>query len=192
MNAWYEPGQLPARHKHTQNALRDVVKIKSTESVLDLGCGNGITTRFINKDLEVSDIVGSDLSEGLLAAAREHNPGIQFVQHDATTLDLGRTFDVISMVDSFEHIPQELYADMFKVLKRHSKVGTRVFFSIPAPELQLRIWNEGYTHAQPVDEMVWPSKLAQWLEDNGFSLRYWQYWSHLRVDALAVRQTHGA
>ena len=53
-------------------------------------------------------------------------PGVHFFQADvtdATNFPVGGIFDVISMVDSFEHIPMRLWDNRAIVWKSHSKPG---------------------------------------------------------------------
>ncbi len=62
-------------------------------SVLDAGCGTGrVAIELARRAIEV---VGVDVDASMLATARANGPGIEWVEHDLTTLDLGRTFDVV-------------------------------------------------------------------------------------------------
>lgn len=64
-------------------------------SVLDAGCGTGrVAIELANRGVEV---VGTDIDTEMLAQARNKAPGIDWVQSDLATLDLGRTFDVVAM-----------------------------------------------------------------------------------------------
>jgi ubiquinone/menaquinone biosynthesis C-methylase UbiE len=60
--------------------------------VLDLGCGAGRTTIALSQ--KGFDVLGIDLSETLLAVARERYPSLAFSDMDATALQLAdRSFD---------------------------------------------------------------------------------------------------
>ena len=62
-------------------------------SVLDAGCGTGrVALELARRGVEV---VGVDVDESMLATARANGPGVEWLRHDLTTLDLGRTFDVV-------------------------------------------------------------------------------------------------
>jgi SAM-dependent methyltransferase len=64
-------------------------------SVLDAGCGTGrVAIELHRRGIEV---VGVDADDSMLATARKRAPSIAWFGHDLTTLDLGRSFDVVVM-----------------------------------------------------------------------------------------------
>lgn len=64
-------------------------------SVLDAGCGSGRVA--IELDRRGIEVVGVDVDASMLATARRRAPHITWVEHDLTTLDLGRRFDLVVM-----------------------------------------------------------------------------------------------
>jgi SAM-dependent methyltransferase len=65
----------------------------SPRRVLDAGCGTGrVAIELARRGVEV---VGVDVDESMLAEARRRAPGIEWLQADLTTLDLGSSFDVV-------------------------------------------------------------------------------------------------
>ena len=62
-------------------------------SVLDAGCGTGRVA--IELACLGVDVAGVDVDRSMLVTARTNGPGIEWHEHDLTTLDLGRTFDVV-------------------------------------------------------------------------------------------------
>jgi len=62
--------------------------------VLDVGCGNGAyLTRRCNRGI---DVVGCDLSNGMLAAAATSAPGVKLVNADVPCLPFETsTFDIV-------------------------------------------------------------------------------------------------
>jgi len=64
-------------------------------SVLDAGCGTGrVATELAHRGMTV---VGVDVDRSMLDRARQAAPDIEWVEHDLTALDLGRTFSVVVM-----------------------------------------------------------------------------------------------
>jgi SAM-dependent methyltransferase len=62
-------------------------------SVIDAGCGTGrVAIELARRGV---DVIGTDLDPSMLAVAREQAPDLRWVQADLSTLDLGRTVDVV-------------------------------------------------------------------------------------------------
>ena len=73
--------------------------------VCDLGCGPGHIGAFL-ADLGL-DVVGVDLSEGMVAQARRSYPSLRFSQGDMTALDLpDRSLSGIACFYALIHIPR--------------------------------------------------------------------------------------
>jgi ubiquinone/menaquinone biosynthesis C-methylase UbiE len=63
---------------------------KDKGKMIDLGCGPGQTTRFL-ADNGAKDILGTDLSAGMIAKAQELSPHLQFQTVDMRKLDFPDT-----------------------------------------------------------------------------------------------------
>lgn len=74
-------------------------------SALDMGCGTGVLCRLLHEGgLRVR---GMDLSPGMIAIAREENPGIPFDVGDMTDYDPGEIFQLVTCTgDAMNHIPE--------------------------------------------------------------------------------------
>jgi len=73
-------------------------------ALLDVGCGTGTTDRHLVG--EVRTLHGVDISEGMLAMARQNVPGAHFLSYDGTTLPFDRaTFDVVVAICALHHVP---------------------------------------------------------------------------------------
>ena len=110
-------GALKA-YLETNDSLYDRLKKQSLErflgknlfpvkgkTVADIGAGGGIWTRFwLNEGAKVTAL---DLRRPILEGNKMWNPEAEFIQGDATTVNLGKTFDVIFSKDLIEHIPDD-------------------------------------------------------------------------------------
>jgi SAM-dependent methyltransferase len=80
---------------HSVHGEADLVWSFRPGSVLDAGCGTGrVAIELARRD---ADVVGVDLDDRMLAAARDKAPGLPWVHGDLADpdLDLGRRFDVV-------------------------------------------------------------------------------------------------
>ena len=69
------------------------------QRVLDLGCGTGRDAAHLHQ--AGRQVVGADLSEEMLAYAREFHPGPEYMRADLRRFDLGsRAFDAVVCMDS--------------------------------------------------------------------------------------------
>ncbi|WP_224704228.1 class I SAM-dependent methyltransferase [Devosia aquimaris] len=109
--------------------------------VLDLACGTGRFTLPLARS--GAAMTGGDLSEGMLAAARQRAAAealaISFVALDMRDFDLGRRFDAVTIAaNSLLHLAEasEILAFLAAV-KRHLKPDGRLIFDIFVPSARL-------------------------------------------------------
>jgi SAM-dependent methyltransferase len=97
--AWYDGFYGAKDYAAEAAAVMQLVDrlVPHAATLLDVACGTGrhlehFATRFRCE--------GSDLDETMLAAARRRLPDVRFTPGDLVTLDLGRTFDVVTCLFS--------------------------------------------------------------------------------------------
>ncbi|MFC8394083.1 class I SAM-dependent methyltransferase [Streptomyces sp. NPDC057238] len=89
-----DPGRLAGRW--AEDCLR---RHGAGKRVLDMGCGTGRDAAWLYGTGRA--VTGADLSEAMLAHAREHHPGPEYVRADLYGFDLGRgEFDAVVCLDS--------------------------------------------------------------------------------------------
>jgi SAM-dependent methyltransferase len=66
-----------------------------TPRVLDLGCGSGYLPGYLEESPVKLDLLGVDISEGMLARARERFPQYRFEQQDLYTYDPGQQYHLV-------------------------------------------------------------------------------------------------
>lgn len=107
--------------------LLDAVQADSGTRLLDVATGPGyVTARAVERGAEP---VGVDFSETMLAHARTHVPGVDFVQGDATALPFeDASFDAVVAAFVLLHLgsPERAVAEAARVLR----AGGRAAFSV--------------------------------------------------------------
>lgn len=113
------------------NYLKNLVTSESV--VLDVGCGNGRTTKFLAP--YVKKIVGIDYNPKMIKSARENLVGIsnvEFLQEDFFEAELLQSFDLVfasySLLGSVEMNPENRKQFLQKMAK-HTKLGGHVVVS---------------------------------------------------------------
>jgi SAM-dependent methyltransferase len=108
------------RHKPLDRAWLDrfAARVRDLGPAVDLGCGPGQVARYL-RDHGVRDVLGIDLSPGMLAQARRLNPDIEFRQGDMRRLDVpDATWGGIAAFYSIIHIHRDEMLDTLRELKR--------------------------------------------------------------------------
>jgi SAM-dependent methyltransferase len=87
-------------------AVLDLARLDGTETVAEIGCGNGIYLAELTRRRHGGRVLGADLSRGMLTAARTGAPGAGLVVGDAAGLPLGdEVADVTLAAHMLYHVP---------------------------------------------------------------------------------------
>jgi SAM-dependent methyltransferase len=104
-------------------ALDELWSTAAPDSVLDIGCGEGVLTLEWAERLGDGRVVGIDLDDPKLRdewAARSR-PNLEFRAEDATSLSFGNDeFDLAAAIEVLEHVPspEATLAEMARVARR--------------------------------------------------------------------------
>jgi ubiquinone/menaquinone biosynthesis C-methylase UbiE len=120
----YEKDSLVQRSASEQ--LFDLLKIKATDNVLDLGCGAGNLTKKL-AEMTKGKVVGVDASEGMISEAKKNygSLGIIFEVCPVEELNYTDSFDVIfcnSTFQWFKH-PQTALKSCFNALRTNGRMA---------------------------------------------------------------------
>ncbi|WP_392534672.1 class I SAM-dependent methyltransferase [Nostoc sp. C117] len=113
---------------NTLTFLKTWAEISPLDNVLDVACGTGEFERLLLTDYSTLKIVGVDISEEMLAVAKEKcgvYPQVSFHTASASALPFANnSFDVIVSANSFHYFDDPLAAliEMQRVLKPNGKV----------------------------------------------------------------------
>jgi 2-polyprenyl-3-methyl-5-hydroxy-6-metoxy-1,4-benzoquinol methylase len=141
-------------------ALTEVLKRipKDAIKILDIGCGIGWSSHMISSNFPDKQITAIDLSNELIYIADKlfSAPNVFFHQLDVTKDDLTKygIFDLIIMIDVFEHISKEDRPEFEKKISQLLSENGSIFFSCPT------IFHQNYLKLnqpdgiQPVDEDI--------------------------------------
>ena len=111
-----------------EGTLAELFAQAAPESVLDVGCGEGVLTHQWAQQLGSRRIVGIDLDDDKLKAewATRQRPNLEYRTIPAENLPFeDGEFDLASAIEVLEHVPDPAHtvAEMARVAKRHLLVS---------------------------------------------------------------------
>lgn len=115
-----------------QKAMADEVlallRLKSDEQVLDIGCGDGKITAMIAKQVLPGRVIGIDPSRDMIDFATAHfgpdaNPNLRFEVGDARTLSFKEQFDLVVSFNALHWVPEQDAA--LRAIAQSMKAGGR-------------------------------------------------------------------
>jgi SAM-dependent methyltransferase len=112
-DAWRDELDVKPFDRAMLSVFAELIRGAGNGPVTDVGCGAGRITAFLHA--AGLDVDGTDLSPGMLAAARRDYPGLRFTEGDMLRLDLppaSRT-GIVAWY-SIIHLPRELVPDAFE------------------------------------------------------------------------------
>ncbi len=159
------------RHKPLDRQLleRFAASVREIGPVCDLGCGPGHVTRHLH-DLGV-EICGVDVSPGMVAKARDLNPGIEFHEGDMLALtDADETWAGITAFYSIIHIPRDLISSALREMRRVLRPGGRLLLAFHLGDETIHL-DEWWGMKVSVDFFFFrSSEMTCFLKDAGFEI----------------------
>lgn len=96
-------------------------------SVFEVGCGTGFLTKFIDRNVKLSNYMANDIVAGSKSFIENINPNIKFVSGDIEELNLEEKFDVIVSNAVFQWVEEK--EELFEKLASNLKPGGLLVFS---------------------------------------------------------------
>jgi SAM-dependent methyltransferase len=111
-----------------ERTLDELLERGDPESLLDVGCGEGVLVQRVAQRLHPRRVVGIDLEEGSIQAgwARHQAPNLEYRTMHAQELPFGEgEFDMVSAIEVLEHLPdpEGTLAQMARCAQRHLLVS---------------------------------------------------------------------
>lgn len=110
--------------------------------ILDAGCGDGRFVYEIKKDFP--NVEGMDYSENALSFARAFNPKIKFYRKDLLNVNSKKKYDVITMVDTLEHFPQNKVKILLENISSLLVPNGKLIITVPS--INQKLSSKHYQH----------------------------------------------
>lgn len=124
--------------------------------ILEVGCGIGAICWRMSRRWPGAGVVGLDLSAASVAVAEKlfASPGVSFVQGRLGRWGGRDEFDLVVLMDVYEHIAIDERPALHGALKGLVGRRGRIFLSFPTPRHLARLRDRQPDQIQPVDEDV--------------------------------------
>ena len=130
----YEALFIPAVFSHWTRHLVEGASVAEGSHTLDIACGSGVLARHVlSKSGNSGRVVGIDPAPGMIAAARELEPNIEWVLGSAEELEFDdSSFDsIVSQFGMMFFTDREAAAsEMFRVMKPGGRLAVAVWNSV--------------------------------------------------------------
>lgn len=149
--------------------------------VLDLGCGIGIVTEKIASRAVSGKVYGCDISRRNIWYAQKtiKKKNLAFLhldlieEFDRLAVETGGNFDLITLIDVFEHIPKEGHARLLGLLTSLLKPEGFILMTFPSPGYQQYLRDRNPEELQIIDEDIDEDVIKNAAQDTGLKIMYY-------------------
>lgn len=185
--------------------LLDLVHPMHLPRIIDLGCGNGILTKFLHEKFKASYTLGIDSSKNMLAKTQLiETPNLIFKEQDISQLSSLEPFDLVISNAAIQWIPD--HPALLKQFTELLKPGGQLAIQMPAnqnypthiiaAELAAEEpFNLAFKHQSPVHDLLSMEEYAQLFNQLGFEsqvVRVQLYVHFLESTASVVEWVKGS
>lgn len=123
------------RHQHVLKRIKPYFSPTKSISLLEIGCGIGITSNKLLQNFNINKLIGIDISSKSIDYAKKLNASYahsEFLCGDIFELDIKeKTVDLILMMDVLEHIPKSKHLKIFEKLSSLMTDDSFIILNIP-------------------------------------------------------------
>lgn len=155
-------GKLNTRHRQILHTLVSN-GLKRNSTVLEVGCGNGLLTKYIADYVKNGKVYGVDISEITINANNEKYKNVANLYFACNNMEQYKdtnTYDFIIFPDVLEHIPVENHSQLFLNLKGNLHDNSVIFINIPHPKATEWFASNKPELLQIIDQPVYASSIV--------------------------------
>jgi 2-polyprenyl-3-methyl-5-hydroxy-6-metoxy-1,4-benzoquinol methylase len=151
--------------------------------VLEIGCGIGATTWRMARAWPDAEVIGADVSPASIQVAKKCFvlSNLRYLEGLISAGSLSGQFDLIVLMDTYEHIALQDRASLHAVIKSLLANDSRVVLTFPTPATQQHDRIHALSAMQPIDEDVTPADIIRLAQETETHILYyrqvgiWQY-----------------
>ncbi|NYZ18054.1 methyltransferase [Azospirillum sp. RWY-5-1] len=123
---WNDMRRFGPTGRHLRRIIDDMIGPLPYETVLDVGCGQGLLLTSLKERRPDAVYTGVDFSDKALEVAHQRAPWAELARLDLTQGNLGRRFDLVLCTDVVEHIEDHAtaFANVAAMTGRWALVST--------------------------------------------------------------------
>jgi SAM-dependent methyltransferase len=122
--------------------IKKIINKISPKTILDFGCGDGkLIYELKNKNIKLT---GIDISKKAISFAKLFSPEEKFIVENLSDFKTEEKFDLVTSVETLEHIPPEQLKNIIKNLSRVLKENGYLIITVPSKNVNL--FKKHYQH----------------------------------------------
>jgi SAM-dependent methyltransferase len=160
-------------NRRIERAWKTICEWSRTPSrILEIGCGVGSVCWRFSKRFPATEILGVDFSHGNLDIAKQFfsAPNVRYVLMSADDEFTFGTFDLIVLMDVYEHVAVEDRPKLHENIRRSLNSDGAVILTVPTPKHLAWLRANNPSEIQPIDENITPELLCSIACDLGRDL----------------------
>lgn len=156
----------------------------ATRNLLDVGCGIGIACSTLSDRFPELHFTGVDISPENIAAARSlfASDRVSFDVSKVTDDVIQETYDLVYLLDVFEHIPRDVRTSFQQQLAAHLAPQGTLVATVPSPLHQAHLKAHHPEELQIIDEVVTLDDVREFARVIGGEVVHFSYVSVWRTN----------